>query len=113
MATVGGVLAESAQIMPDSSFTTLGQGADMMSLSLIAGAFWVLAATGVAFLPMRQQYPPGIVLLLAAPVLLGWIAVDHGVWWAGLGAFAFVSMFRNPIFYLVRRLRGEQPEIPS
>ena len=84
-----------------------------MSLSLIAGAFWVLAATCVAFLPMRHQYPPGIVLLLAAPFLLGWIAVDHGGWWAGLGAFAFVSMFRNPIFYFVRRLRGEQPEIPS
>jgi len=30
-----------------------------------------------------------------------------------LGTFAFVSMFRNPLRYLMRRLRGERPEIPT
>ena len=84
-----------------------------MSFSLIAGAIWVILATIVAGLPMRRQFPPGIVLLLAAPVLIGWIGAEYGWIWVAIGTFAFVSMFRNPLFYLLRRLRGENPEIPS
>ena len=84
-----------------------------MSFSLIAGAIWVILAATVAALPMRRQFPPGIVLLLAAPVLIGWIGMEHGWVWVALGTFAFLSMFRNPLFYLVRRMRGENPEIPS
>ncbi len=84
-----------------------------MSLSLITGCVWVLCATFVAFLPMRRQYPPGIALLIAAPLLLGWIAWDHGGWIFAAGAFAFVSMFRNPLLYFLRRARGEHPEVPS
>jgi len=84
-----------------------------MSFSLIAGAVWVILATIVATLSMRRQFPPGIILLLAAPVLLGWIGMQHGWVWVALGTFAFVSMFRNPLRYLMRRLRGERPEIPT
>ncbi|MBT8416085.1 MAG: DUF2484 family protein [Silicimonas sp.] len=84
-----------------------------MSLSLITGCAWVLIAALVAMLPMRMQYPPGIALLIAAPLLLGWIAHDHGWWIFAVGLFAFVSMFRNPLIYLVRRLRGETPKIPT
>ncbi|NNF91881.1 MAG: DUF2484 family protein [Boseongicola sp.] len=84
-----------------------------MSLSLITGCAWVLIAALVAMLPMRMQYPPGIALLIAAPLLLGWIAYDHGWWIFAVGLFAFVSMFRNPLIYLVRRLRGETPKIPT
>lgn len=84
-----------------------------MSLSLIIGCAWVLLATIVAFLPMRQQYPPGIALLIAAPLLLGWIAWDHGVWIFVAGTLAFLSMFRNPLIYFLRRARGETPEVPS
>lgn len=83
-----------------------------MSLPLIAGCVWVLIAAIVAMLPMRLQYPLGILLLLAAPVLLAWIAHDHGWWIFGAGLFAFVSMFRNPLFYVARRMRGETPEVP-
>ncbi len=83
-----------------------------MSLPLIVGCFWVLTAAIVAMLPMRLQYPPGILLLLAAPAVLGWIAQAHGWWIFGVGLFAFVSMFRNPLVYLMRRLRGEMPEVP-
>lgn len=82
-----------------------------MSLPLIFGSLWVLAATGVAFLPFRAQFPPGIALLVAAPVLLGWIAWEHGVWVTLAGLLAFVSMFRNPLFYFLRRARGERPEV--
>lgn len=84
-----------------------------MSLSLVTGCIWVLLATIVAFLPMRQQYPPGIVLLVAAPFLLGWIALDHGAWIFVAGLLAFLSMFRNPLIYFLRRARGETPKVPS
>ena len=77
-----------------------------MTLSMLLGCLWVLAATFVAFLPMRAQYPPGILLLLAAPLLLGWIALDHGGWIFAAALFAFLSMFRRPLFYLARRAFG-------
>ncbi len=83
-----------------------------MSLLLISACIWVLLATAVAFLPMRHQYPPGIALLIAAPLLLGWIAWDHGGWIFAAGTLAFLSMFRNPLLYLFRRARGARPEIP-
>lgn len=75
-----------------------------MSLSLIAGSVWVVLAAFVAMLPMRAQFFPGVVLLVAAPCLLGWIAVDHGAWLFGAGLFAFLSMFRRPLGHLVHRL---------
>lgn len=84
-----------------------------MTLSLILGSLWVLAAAMVALLPMRHQYAPGIMLLVIAPVLLGWIAWNHGIWIFAFGLFAFLSMFRNPLIYFWRCGRGEKPEIPS
>ena len=76
-----------------------------MSLSVILCALWVLAATAVAFLPMRRQYGPGGVLLGVAPVLIGALWVQHG-WIVGLLALAAcVSMFRRPLLYLWQRGR--------
>lgn len=83
-----------------------------MSLSLVSGCFWVLAATVVALLPMRHQYVPGVALLIAAPALIGFIGWQHGWVFAALAAAAFVSMFRNPLRYFWRRARGEKPELP-
>lgn len=80
---------------------------------LWASVLWVIAATIVALLPMRIQYVPGIVLLLAAPVLIIWIGVEVAWWAAFLSLLAFVSMFRNPLRYLYRRARGERPEVPK
>ena len=77
-----------------------------MSLSLISGCVWVVIATFVAFLPMRLQYPPGLTLLIAAPMLLGWIAYDHGWWIFVAGFLGFVSMFRRPLWYLGRKAMG-------
>lgn len=75
--------------------------------------FWVLASAGVAMLPMKRQYVPGVALLIAAPILIGWIAWEVA-WWAGLLALcAFVSMFRNPLRYLWARLRGKTWEGPQ
>ena len=77
-----------------------------MSLPLILGCFWVLAATVTAMLPMRLQMPPGLLLLIAAPVLLVWIALVHGWVWLALGLAAFGSMFRHPLRYLLRKAMG-------
>ena len=80
---------------------------------LWACVIWVLASAAVAMLPMRHQYVPGVTLLIAAPFLIIWIGVAT-VWWAALlAAFAFVSMFRNPLRYFWARLNGKQPELPK
>jgi hypothetical protein len=80
---------------------------------LIAAILWVLAATVTALLPFRRQFAPGILLLAAAPVLIGWLWWDHGAL-AGVAALAaFVSMFRNPLRYLVRRALGLPVKSPQ
>lgn len=78
-----------------------------MSQPLIFGCLWVIAAAIVAMLPMRMQYGLGLVLLIAAPVLILWIGAVHGWPWAVLGLFAFVSMFRRPLFHFARYLAGK------
>lgn len=77
-----------------------------MSTALIVSALWVIAAALVALLPMRMQFPPGFVLLIAAPFLILWIGAEHGWLWAALGLAAFLSMFRRPLWYLVRKAAG-------
>lgn len=83
-----------------------------MSLSLILAAIWVVIATITAMLPMRRQFVLGFGLLLAAPVLIVYIGVQHGIWISVLGLLAFVSMFRKPIYYLGRRALGHKAELP-
>lgn len=77
-----------------------------MSTPLILGCLWVLAAAATAMLPMRRQMVPGLALLVAAPALLVWIGLVHGWLWLAVGVFAFLSMFRNPVLYLLRRALG-------
>lgn len=82
-----------------------------MSLSLLLACLWVVCSAIVAMLPMRQQYVPGLTLLIVAPFLLGFVAYQHGAWIFALGLAACVSMFRHPLVYIYRRLRGQTPEI--
>jgi len=88
-----------------------------ISVSLVLGGLWVIASAIVALLPMRRQYAPGLVLLLAAPVLLVFIGHQHGWLWTAFGLFAFVSMFRNPLIYLAKKALGRPvsppPEDPA
>jgi len=84
-----------------------------MSAPLILGCFWVLAATATAMLPMRWQMVPGLTLLAAAPVLLVWIGWVHGWLWLAIGLFAFLSMFRNPLLYFLRRALGRPTRLPK
>ncbi|MDD9721230.1 DUF2484 family protein [Sulfitobacter sp. PR48] len=74
---------------------------------------WVLASAAVAMLPMRRQYVPGVALLLSAPVLIVAIALHVGWFMALLAIAAFVSMYRNPLRYLIARLRGQSFEVPQ
>ena len=75
-----------------------------MSVALICAFLWVLAATAVAFLPMKRQYAPGLVLLVAAPLLVLWLGWTHGWLWALVALAAFVSMFRHPLRYLAKKV---------
>ena len=84
-----------------------------MSWPLILGCVWVLAAAATAMLPMRRQMVPGLTLLAAAPVLLVWIAYVHGWLWLAIGLFAFLSMFRNPLLYFLRRAMGRPARLPK
>jgi len=81
-----------------------------MSLPLLFGCAWVIAASIVAMLPMRFQIAPGLALLIAAPVLLWFIARDQGWWLFGIGLFAFLSMFRRPLGALLRLAAGRAGE---
>ncbi|MEE4187311.1 MAG: DUF2484 family protein [Roseobacter sp.] len=80
---------------------------------LWACVLWVLASAAVALLPMRHQYVAGVLLLLAAPCLILWLAVS--VHWAVslFAGFAFLSMYRNPLRYFWARARGLKPEMPT
>jgi hypothetical protein len=84
-----------------------------LSLSLILGAVWVVAAAITAGLPMRRQYPPGITLLILAPVLIGYIGYEHGFIWVLIGLVAFGSMFRRPLIYFARKALGLEPKRPE
>ena len=77
-----------------------------MTLALVSGCVWVLAAAVTATLPMRRQMAPGLALLIAAPVLIAWIGAEAGWLAAALGLFAFASMFRRPLLHLARRVGG-------
>jgi hypothetical protein len=71
--------------------------------ALVLGALWVLAAAGVAMLPMPRQMAPGLVLLI-------WIGMAQGWIWLAFGLFAFLSMFRKPLRYFARRAMGRGVE---
>ncbi|MEN8660551.1 DUF2484 family protein [Marivita sp.] len=84
-----------------------------MSMLLWLCIGWVFASALVAMLPMRWQYLPGVLLLLAAPVLIGSIAMTIGFWAALAALLAFGSMFRNPLRYFWKRLTGQMVERPQ
>lgn len=84
-----------------------------MSLSLLLASLWVVIGAGVAMMPMRYQFPPGLALLVAAPFLLAFIAWQHGGWLFLIGLLGFASMFRRPLIYLFHRLLGKTAEHPK
>lgn len=84
-----------------------------MSLSIYLAIAWVFAATIVAMLPMRRQYLPGSILLVAAPFLIGYLGYEYGWITAAAALAAFLSMFRNPMRFFWRKWRGLPTELPE
>lgn len=84
-----------------------------MSSSVILACLWVLAATLTAFLPLRYQMIPGGLLLVTAPLILGFLAFQHGIWIFLLGLAGFLSIFRRPLGHLWWRLRRAPTEPPK
>lgn len=82
-----------------------------MSLSLILACLWAIAATLVAFLPMRLQFAPGLLLLVLSIPLIIYLGVEHGVWVSLIGFLALLSLFRRPLSYFARKaLRRQKGE---
>ena len=54
-----------------------------------------------------------VILLIAAPVLIILIGLQVGWLYSLLALAAFVSMFRNPLRFLLAKLRGQNPEVPK
>ncbi len=84
-----------------------------MSWSLILASLWAMAAALTVMLPMRRQYAPGVALLIAAPLLLAFVAAQHGIWMVLLGLIATASIFRNPLIYLGRRALRQAAPLPK
>jgi len=84
-----------------------------MTPSIIIAILWVLASTATAMLPMKRQYVPGVALLVAAPFLIIWLGYENGWWLSVVAGLGFVSMFRNPLRYLLAKARGKNPERPK
>ncbi|WP_171209795.1 MULTISPECIES: DUF2484 family protein [unclassified Ruegeria] len=79
-----------------------------MEYSVVFAALWVISATVVALLPMRMQFPPGVLLLICAPVLIVWLGYDYGVIVGLLALAGFLSMFRYPLRYYWRKWTGHE-----
>jgi len=82
-----------------------------MTPSLLIACLWVVASAVVAMLPMRRQYRPGVVLFLAAPLIILWVGYDFGWLFIVLALFGFVSMFRHPLRYFYRKFLGLETEM--
>lgn len=77
-----------------------------METPLILAFLWVVAASIVAFLPMRAQMVLGLPLAAAAVALVIWLAVTLSPWVGAVALAAFISIFRKPLVYFAKRLLG-------
>ena len=73
---------------------------------------WVFTSAAFAMLPIRYQYVPAVILLIAAPVLILLIGIQVSAWIAIAAIVAFIAMFRNPLRYLWAKIRGQNPQLP-
>lgn len=84
-----------------------------MTLSMILGFFWVIAAAITATLPMKYQFFPGSVLLLVTLPLIAFIGYENGWVMTFIALFAVLSMFRRPLIYYTLRAMGKPVERPK
>lgn len=74
---------------------------------------WVFASAICATLPIRLQYIPAVILLIAAPILIIMIGIQLSLWVAIAAVLAFLSMFRNPLRFIWAKLRDQNPQLPT
>lgn len=84
-----------------------------MTPSLVALCLVLVAATSLAFLPVRKQILPGAVLGLVAFAVLVWVGIENGWGWTFAGVLAMSSLGRNGIRAIPALIRGEKPGIPD
>ena len=72
----------------------------------------IFVSAACAMLPVRYQYVPAVILLIAAPILILLIGIQVSAWIAIATIFASISMFRNPLRYLWAKIRGQNLQRP-
>jgi len=78
-----------------------------VSVALILGCLWFVAANIVAMLPSRDHHWTAAYMLIACGVpLLGWLTVEHGPILGMLALAAGASILRWPLVFLMRRIKG-------
>jgi hypothetical protein len=81
-----------------------------MTGAFLAAILWVLAVSAVGMMPRKWHPRLGLPMLALLPVVLAWLAIAVGPWWA-VGLFVgALSIFRYPAKYfglfLWRKLSG-------
>ncbi len=79
-------------------------------LSILVALIWVVVISGIAMIPYPRHAPYAGAMLLLLPVVLGFVAWQHGPWPAVVLFLAAASIFRKPLAYLLRRLTGGDRE---
>ncbi len=74
-----------------------------MSLPLILGLCWLVAANVSGMFPSKHHHWPTAYVLIAIGLpLLGWVYVEEGFWIALILLIAAASILRWPVLYLWR-----------
>lgn len=74
-----------------------------MSVSLVLGFSWLIAANVIAMLPSRDKHWRNAYGLIAVGIpLLGWLTYVNGVWAGLVFVLAAGSVLRWPLIYLWR-----------
>jgi hypothetical protein len=78
-----------------------------MSLSLIAGLSWLIAANVIAMFPSRDHHWRNAYMLITLGVpILGWITYEHGPLLGLLFLAGGASVLRWPVYFLARRAKA-------
>lgn len=83
-----------------------------MSVALLLGFVWLIAANVIAMFPSRDQHWRAAYVLIALGIpLIGWVTYETGPVWGLVMLAAGVSVLRWPVIYLWRwiKRRGQQP----
>ncbi|KQI69469.1 hypothetical protein AN189_03430 [Loktanella sp. 3ANDIMAR09] len=85
-----------------------------MSLPIILGLLWLIAANVVAMFPSRDNHWRFAYGMIALGIpLLGWVTWVNGPLIGLLFMAAGCSVLRWPIIYLGRWLRARRPQEPA